>query len=390
MLVSAPMKMQATSSPSFPESPLAPATSLREVAKLCDAEIVGDADLKVTRIVHPEDAEGPHDLAIAMDPAILPLLEGSRAVAAVIARGQPAPKPLAATLVIEHPRRAMAALTNHFVEKNIPAPGKHPTAVIAPDAQIDPSATIGPYVIIEAGARIGPRTRLGPQVYIGHGAQLGADGLLHSGVKVMARVHIGDRVQIHANAIIGADGFSFVTPELGSIDTARATGEVTALNGDWLRIASLGAVIIEDDVEIGAGTAIDRGTLRSTRICRGSKIDNLVQIGHNVMIGENVLICGQAGIAGSVQIGDRVVVGGGVGIADHRKIGKDAVLLARAGVATNVPPRGVFGGYPAMDYKRFRASYMAFQRLGRLTARLEEKLGLAPVPAEANEKEGEE
>jgi UDP-3-O-[3-hydroxymyristoyl] glucosamine N-acyltransferase len=189
-------------------------------------------------------------------------------------------------------------------------------------------------------------------VTIGADAVIGRDCLIHPGARIGDHVRIGDRAVLHHNASIGADGFSFAAPN----------GTGTPDRG-LLRIHSIGTVVLEDDVEVGANSAIDRATLAATRIGRNTKIDNLVQIGHNVEVGESCLICGNVGISGSVKIGDRVVLGGGVGVADHVTIGSDAMIAAGSGVGSNVPPNAVMAGFPAVPRER------AFEQM-RLVGRL--------------------
>ena len=171
---------------------------------------------------------------------------------------------------------------------------------------------------------------------------------------------------IHANACLGADGFSYATPEPGSVETAKAGKTVSAINSGIQRIYSLGQVVVEDDVEIGACATIDRATLGKTIIGRGTKIDNQVMVAHNTSIGEDCLIAGQTGIAGSCKIGDRVVMAGRVGISDHVRVGNDAILTAGAGVANNVPEKAVMIDFPAIPYAEFSARYKALGRLKRL------------------------
>jgi UDP-3-O-[3-hydroxymyristoyl] glucosamine N-acyltransferase len=214
-------------------------------------------------------------------------------------------------------------------------------------------------------------------VTVGADAVLGARCLLHPGARVGERVRLGDRVIVHHNASIGADGFSFVTPEPGSIETARASGEITARNTQIVRIPSLGDVEIGDDVEIGASSAIDRAMLGTTRVGRGTKIDNQVQIGHNTVIGENCLIAGQVGISGSCRIGNRVVFAGQAGVADHATIGDDAILMAGSKIHGHVAPAAIMVGYPAVSRKEFVAQLRSISRLKWKTgdfARLEARI----------------
>jgi UDP-3-O-[3-hydroxymyristoyl] glucosamine N-acyltransferase len=185
-------------------------------------------------------------------------------------------------------------------------------------------------------------------------------------------VRVGARAIVHGNAVIGADGFSFVTPDRGAVESAKATGRVEegARNLRLSRIHSLAAVSIGDDVEIGAGACIDRGTVSDTRIGHGTKIDNLVQIGHNAAIGENCMLCGQVGVAGSVTLGDRVVLGGQTGVADHVSIGPDSVCGARSGVAGDLPPGSVVLGTPALPRAEALQIMLALRRLPGLIARV--------------------
>jgi UDP-3-O-[3-hydroxymyristoyl] glucosamine N-acyltransferase len=198
---------------------------------------------------------------------------------------------------------------------------------------------------------------------------LGADCRLGAGVRIGRRVCLGDRVIVQPGAVIGGDGFSFVTEELSNVERARSLlgAERLAPPGDatWHRIHSLGGVEIGDDVEIGANACIDAGTIRPTRVGRGTKIDNLVQIGHNVTLGEDCLICGMAGIAGSSVIGDRAVLGGASGVNDNISIGADAVLAMGTMAIARVPPGAVVMGYPAMPMPAHLASYRALRRLPR-------------------------
>jgi UDP-3-O-[3-hydroxymyristoyl] glucosamine N-acyltransferase len=262
-------------------------------------------------------------------------------------------------------------------------PGHHPTAVVAEDAIIGEGVELGPYVVVGTGASIGAGCRLLSHVTIGAGAMIGPGGLIHPGVRVGDRVRIGARVIIQPNAVIGSDGFSFVTPERGSVETAKETGRVEAANLTLRRINSLGTVEIGDDVEIGAGATIDRGTVAATTIGSHTKIDNLVQIGHNVRIGSHSMLCGHVGIAGSSVIGDRVVLAGKVGVADHVTIGDDAVIAAGSGVGSTVPAKAVMMGFPAVPRERALEQLLHVNRLKSLFAdivNLKERLKAVEKP----------
>ena len=253
-------------------------------------------------------------------------------------------------------------------------------SVIAPDARIGEGAAIGPFVTIGAGARIGRGARIASHVSIGDAVEIGDDALILAGARIGARVRIGDRFHCQPGVVIGGDGFSFVTPERSGIEEVRATlGERSEIKAQrWVRIHSLGAVRIGDDVEIGANSCVDRGTIRDTEIGRGTKLDNLVQVGHNVRIGEDCLLCGQVGVAGSTRIGDRVVLGGQSGVVDNVFVGDDVIVGAATVIQTNQPAGRVLLGYPAVKMDTQIEINKAIRRLPRLAARvaaIEAKLG---------------
>jgi len=342
---------------------------LSEIAAALEGDVIGDGSIDVTRAVHPSEAEDASDLALAMDKDLLALLPDCRARAAVVNEGAEVPVgSVDGCVVIKRPRYAMAGLTALFdLPPHVPD-GVHPSAVIEPDASVAPDARIGPFTYVASGAVVASGVVLMSHVTIGAAAQVGEGSLLHSGARIGERVRIGARAIIHQNASIGADGFSFVTPETGSAEEARGgkSDEVTAQNVFLQRINSIGTVVVGDDVEIGACTSIDRGTISATRIGNSTKIDDLVMIGHNVVVGENCMICGQVGIAGSVTIGDRVVLAGQAGVADHVTIGSDVVVGARSGVAMNLPDKIVAVGTPALPRSEAAELYMQQRRLKRL------------------------
>ncbi len=343
-----------------------------EIALALDGQLVGDGHIVIARVAHPSDVRGEADLALAVDKALLPLLTESEARAAVIGKDADIePGLLDAIIIVERPRLAMAKLTALFAEPVPVEPGIHPSAVVEPGAQLGENVSIGPQVYIGADAVIGANSVLHPHVYVGPEAEIGEGALIHAGVKIGARVLIGDRCIVHFNASLGADGFSFVTPQPGSVESAKSTGTVAATNEELVRIGSLGAVIVGNDVEIGANTSIDRGTVAATRIGAGTKIDNQVQIGHNVIVGENCLICGRVGIAGSAVIGNRVVLGGAVGVADHVRIGDDAVIMAMSGVGGHVPPKGLYGGLPAKSREKVYEEHINISRIKFLIKKIE-------------------
>ncbi len=338
--------------------------TLQEIADAVGGRLVGDGKKRIFRLAHPLEIQGESDLALAMDNRLLPLLKDSKAKAAVVSEKSDAPYP-ESRILVGRPRVALAKLTALFEEPVKVKPGIHNSAVVEKGAKIGKGSAIGAYVFIGAKAVIGRGTVIHPHSYVGEGAVVGEYSLIHSGARIGAGTKIGARAIIHFNACIGADGFSFVTPMEGSVEAAKAKGgsSVTASNNLLIRIASLAPVIIGDDVEIGANTCIDRGTIASTRIGSGTKIDNQVQIGHNVQVGENCMFCGRVGIAGSVTIGNRVVLGGAVGVADHVNIGDDAIAMAMSGIGGNIPPRSIVGGCPAVPREKMVENLLSVSRL---------------------------
>ncbi|ALJ36136.1 UDP-3-O-(3-hydroxymyristoyl)glucosamine N-acyltransferase [Azospirillum brasilense] len=350
-----------------PVSPAAPVT-LAEIAAALGAVLEGDGTLQISRAVHPSEAEGPEDLALAMDKGLTELLTNGKAVAAVIAEGAEVPANLKGWIVVKRPRFAMAGLTTVFEKPVHAEPGVHPTAFVAPEAILGAGVSVGPFAYVGPRAVLGEGVIVMPHVTVGAEALIGKDCLLHPGARIGERVVMGERCIIHPNAAVGNDGFSFVTPEPGSVESAKATGKVVGTNVLIHRVNSIGTVILGDDVEVGANATIDRGTITATRIGSGTKIDNLVQIGHNVQIGTNCMLCGHVGIAGSTTIGDRVVLAGKVGVADHVKIGNDAVVAANSGVGTDIPAKAVYMGYPAVPRDRAFDQYKGLARLKRMHA----------------------
>ena len=337
-------------------------------AKLC-----GNALHTIKRFVHPAEVESGEDLSLIMSPGALQLLaaEDSKHRCAMIAKELVDHEDTAAAItkldayfLVDRPRYALARITDLFSKRVQPDRQIHPSAVIEEGAKIGAECSIGAHCWIAAGAEIGDGTTLMANVSIAHGAKLGTDCLIYPGVFVGYAVQLGDRVIIHPNASIGGDGFAFDTPEPHHSEQARkAKSKIEAKAQSLERIESLGTVKVAEDVEIGAGTTIDRSTLGATTIGRGTKIDNLVQIGHGVTVGQDVLICAQVGIAGSCHIGDGAVLAGKVGIADHRRIGPHAVLMAKSGVTKDIPPGQVYYGMPARPVRDTLKSYSHINQL---------------------------
>jgi UDP-3-O-[3-hydroxymyristoyl] glucosamine N-acyltransferase len=346
--------------------------TIQQIAEAIGAEYAGDPACVVTGVAEPSSA-GPGSLALAMEPTYEEALRGSTARAAIVwpdADWQD--MGLQAVIFAPRSRYVLSGVTGFFEKKPEIAAGIHPTALVDPTAQLGRNAAVGPFVTIGARAVIGDNARIASHCSIAEDARIGDDALLYSGVRVGARVKIGHGFICQPNTVIGADGFSYVTPKPGAIEEAKASGTISELGKTqgFVRINSLGTVVLGDRVEMGANCTIDRGTIANTEIGDGTKLDNQVQVGHNVKVGKNCLLCGQVGIAGSTVIGDRVVLGGQVGVADHLTVASDVVVAGKSGISSNVPPGRVMMGNPAMRMDLNVESYKALRRLPRLVAKV--------------------
>jgi UDP-3-O-[3-hydroxymyristoyl] glucosamine N-acyltransferase len=232
--------------------------------------------------------------------------------------------------------------------------GIHPSAVVDSSAMVAGSSMIGPNAVIAPHAKIGERVQIHPNVTIAANVSIGDDSVINAGVSIRANSVLGRRVIVHNNAVIGSDGFGFAKDE----------------ERRWLKIPQTGRVVIEDDVEIGAGSAIDRASTGETRIKRGAKLDNLIQIGHSCTVGEDALLCAQVGMAGSSRVGDRVILTGQVGIGGHITVGDDAILYPQSGVPNDVAPGAILVGTPAFEVSAFWRAIAVFKKLGDLPKRI--------------------
>jgi len=343
---------------------------IKDIAAALGAEVLGAADFVVGGVAEPS-AAGPSDLALAMSERYAADLTKGQAQAAVLGPGMDwQALGLKAAITAPRPRYAMAGVTQALDPGPDIASGIHPSAVIDPSAQIGPNAAIGPFVVVGPGVEIGANARIASHASIAEHAKLGSDALILTGARIGARLRIGDRVIIQPGAVIGADGFSFVTPDKSHVEAARESlGTADHANQgaqNWVRIHSLGSVIIGDNVEIGANATIDRGTIADTSIGDGTKIDNLVHIGHNCRIGRDCLLCGQVGFAGSAVVGDRVVLGGQCGVSDNIEIGADVVAAGATKIYSNVPPGRMLMGSPAVKLDTHVEMYKSLRRLPRL------------------------
>ncbi|OGK82712.1 MAG: UDP-3-O-(3-hydroxymyristoyl)glucosamine N-acyltransferase [Candidatus Rokubacteria bacterium GWA2_73_35] len=352
--------------------------TLGELAVALRATLDGDPSRVVTGVA-PLDSAGPDQISFLIDRRYAAAARASRAgafLAASDAPGLPAP-----TLRAAAPQQALIDLLTLFHPPAPVPPGVHPTAAVAGGARVDASASVGPFAVIEADAAVGARVRVHALAYVGAGAAVGEDSVLYPRVVLYPGVRLGRRVVVQAGAVIGAEGFGY------AFDGAAHR-----------KIPQVGSVRIEDDVEIGANTTIDRATLGETVVGRGTKIDNLVQIGHNVTVGEHSILVAQVGLSGSCRLGRGVVLAGQVGVADHVTVGDGVVSGAQAGIAGDVAAGEKVLGTPALPMAHARRVWVAKARLPELIRRmraaerrlqrLEGQLGIAaPEPRGGDEDE---
>ncbi len=350
------------------------AFTVKEIAASLGAQAVGDVSIQLNGPAQPEMA-GADSLALAMDPKFLGnLAKGATRVAILPEGAEWQALGLEAAIFAPHPRYVLSGVNQIFAHPVHAPEGIHPSAIVDESAEIGAGASIGPFVTIGAGAKIGVNARILSHASVAENATIGADCLLYNGVRIGARVTIGDRFIAQPNSVVGGDGFSFVSPEPGAVDAARAGQQPEAgavQKHGFARTNSLGAVTIGDDVELGAGSTIDRGTIVDTTVGDGTKIDNLVMLGHNVQVGAHCLLCAQVGIGGSSVVADRVILGGQVGVADHVNIGTNVVAAGKAGISSNVPPNRFIMGNPAIKAEANVASYKAYRRLPNLVAKVD-------------------
>ncbi len=327
-----------------------PTTTVAEIARLLGAEFEGDGTVVIRSVATLEQA-GADSISWVGTEELLP--RASKSKAAVLLVPQACSAPEHTVIRVSDPDESICAVLE-MLAPPVPRvePGVHLTAVVASDAAID-GAAIGAGVFVGAGAKIGAGTQLHPGCYVGAHTQIGRECVVWPNVVVRERVEIGDRVIIHPNATIGADGFGYLQQD-----------------GQHRKIPQIGTVIIENDVEIGAGTTIDRARSGTTRVGRGTKIDNLCQIAHNCDIGEYCIIMAQTGLAGSVTLGHHVVAAGRAGVSDHKTMG-NGVQIAAASVAMSDFPEGtIVRGIPAIEIRRFRRVQAAVHKLPEYLERI--------------------
>ncbi len=324
---------------------------LKEIAERLGCRCSGDLELEISGVAGIEKAV-PGELTFLSNPRYVKKLRGSRASAVIIA--EEIPDLQLGFLISSNPYLDFARALELFYQPPTPTPGIHAAAVIAPSAVIGEEASIGPYTVIGENVVIGRNAVLHSHVSIYEGVVIGDDFTAHSQVNVREFCEIGNRVILQNGAVIGSDGYGFA--QRG--------------DGTHYKIVQAGKVVIEDDVEIQAHSCVDRAAVGETRIRRGSKIDNLVQIGHAVDVGEDAILCAQVGIAGSTTIGKNCIFAGQVGLVNHLNIGDNVLITAQSGVPNDVASNQKISGYPAIENRRWLRSAAVFNRLPDLEKKL--------------------
>ena len=336
--------------------------TVSELAALVGGQLASGADgsAKVSGVATLAEAL-PGEVTFFGNPKYLPKLRASRATAALVPLAFAEEVPVAC-IRCENPTLAFSKVVEKFAPPPVRfAPGVHPTAVVAPGVRLGAGVSIQPHAVIEEGASIGDGTVVGAHSYIGHEAQIGGGCLIHPHVTIGFRCKIGSRVILHSGVVLGGDGFGF---ELQ--------------NGRQVKILQIGIVQVDDDVEIGANSTVDRARFGRTWIGEGTKIDNLVQIGHNVVIGKHCILCAFVGVSGSTKIGDYVTLAGQVGTVGHVEIGDGVIVGAQAGVSKTLAAKQIYMGSPAVPAREWKEQVAQIHSLHKLRARvtyLEQLLG---------------
>jgi UDP-3-O-[3-hydroxymyristoyl] glucosamine N-acyltransferase len=330
-----------------------PELTISEIARLTGGEIQGPSSGTITGIA-PLQSASAAELSFVANPRYLPYLHDCRAGAVLVpvALAERAPERLT-RIVVADPHIALYRILPHLYLPAEAVVGIHPTAVVDPTAEIGAGVTVSPHVVIGAGTRIGERCSIGAGTVIGDDCILGDETVVYPHVTIYAGVRVGDRCVVHSGARLGRDGFGFVWAD-----------------GGHRKVPQIGGCVIEDDVEVGCNSTVDRGSIGDTVVGRGTKMDNMVHLGHNVQVGRHSLLTAQVGIAGSTRLGDGVVLGGQAGIGGHLEIGAGARVGGQAGVTGDVPAGESYSGYPARPHREALRAQGALFRLPDLMKRV--------------------
>lgn len=331
--------------------------SVSQIANLVNGEVVGNPEAKVRSFAKIEEA-APGDLTFLANPKYTHFIYGTKASAVLVHRDFQPEQAIDATLIkVDDPY----AVLSNLLEYASAALNAHPVGVeqpsfVAEGVEIPHDAYIGAFAYIAKGAKIANNVKIYPQAYIGANVEIGEGSIIYPGAKIYHDCKIGANCIVHAGAVIGADGFGFAPLP----------------DGSYHKIPQIGIVILQDDVEIGANTTVDRATMGATVICRGAKLDNLIQAAHNTEIGENTVIAAQTGVAGSTKIGSGCMIGGQVGFAGHIKVGNNVQIGAQSGIPNNVADNSRLMGYPAVDAADFARQTVRIKRLADLYSRVDQ------------------
>ena len=336
------------------------AMKLSELARSLDVELRPPSASASVLGVAGAAAATEQSIVFAEDARALPAALASRAAAVIVSPAIAPPTAAKPLLLAAQPRLAFARAAQ-LLRPAEPHTGIHTTAVVDPTAILGAHVSVGAHAVIEASANIGEHTRIGAGAVVGAGVSIGAHTRIYPRVVIYPGAELGSRVVVHAGAVLGSDGFGYVRDKV---------------SGEYLQFPQQGRLVIEDDVEIGANTTIDRGALDETRLARGVKIDNLVHLGHNVRVGRHVVIAAQTGVSGSSAIEAHAVVGGQVGIGDHAQVGENVILGSGSGVLSHKKVRGpgvVFWGRPARPLRQYLKELAALARLARASDKQEDE-----------------
>ncbi|MCI9607464.1 MAG: UDP-3-O-(3-hydroxymyristoyl)glucosamine N-acyltransferase [Muribaculaceae bacterium] len=326
-----------------------------QIAAMAEGTVDGNGDVKINTFAKIEEG-CPGAISFLANPKYTPYIYSTRSSAVLVSKDFVPEAPVSATLIrVDDPYATVARLLTMVQQMMNPRrTGKENPCFIDPTATVDEDTYVGAFAYIGKGAKVASAAQIYPQAYIGDGVEIGEGTVIYSGVKIYHGCKIGRNCIIHSGAVIGADGFGFAP-----------------VDGGYEKIPQIGNVVVEDDVEIGANTTIDRAMMGSTRICKGVKLDNLIQVAHNCVVGESTVMAAQAGIAGSTKVGAHCMVGGQVGLAGHIHVGDKVEIAAQSGLHRDAPDAARLFGTPAMNFTDYEAHAKELRRLSRLFDRVD-------------------